>query len=379
MRIYRPLLHGLILSATFLLSAPNNSWAQNARSTLKEAEQEKKRIKALIADLSDDIDTIESDLQTVEEQVQSLETQLNLKQQELAQLEGRLDAEKAEIAERISALYRLTRRGTNRLIFGSEDPVDLRRRNAYLMTLIEAEVERFESFHAKMESTRKELSAAESAVMETKASLEQRKENLTEERRRLEVQMSQRESALAYSNTQYNDAKAELDASAREAAALRVEQERDSIRGAGSTAAEASYSRQSFRSSYGRLRWPVAGKVIHRYGKYQDDNGQTVDSKGLDIAADYGQPVRVVFDGEVQLTDYVRGYGQTVVVKHGSYATVYAHLNGIRVRKGQQLKAGDVVGLVGNTGLSDNKTYMLTFEIRYKNHAQDPSPWLAPE
>ena len=94
MRIYQPLLHGLILSATFLLSAPNNSWAQNARSTLKEAEQEKKRIKALIADLSDDIDTIESDLQTVEEQVRSLETQLNLKQQELAQLEGRLDAER---------------------------------------------------------------------------------------------------------------------------------------------------------------------------------------------------------------------------------------------------------------------------------------------
>jgi murein DD-endopeptidase MepM/ murein hydrolase activator NlpD len=68
-----------------------------------------------------------------------------------------------------------------------------------------------------------------------------------------------------------------------------------------------------------------------------------------------------------------------VAVKHGSYTTIYAHLNGIRVRKGQKIQAGDVVGLVGNTGLTEGDGYMLTFEIRYNGHAQNPGPWLAPE
>ena len=123
----------------------------------------------------------------------------------------------------------------------------------------------------------------------------------------------------------------------------------------------------------------MAGTVINRYGKYTDENGQTVDSRGIDIEANYGEPVRVVFAGQVTLADYVRGYGQTVAVKHGQYTTIYAHLNGIRVRKGQQLEEGDVVGLVGNTGLTDGDGYMLTFEIRYNSRAQNPGPWLSPE
>ena len=66
MLILRPHFLALMFGATFLLLSPNEGMAQNARASLKEAEQEKKRIKALITDLSDDIAVIESDLQTVE-------------------------------------------------------------------------------------------------------------------------------------------------------------------------------------------------------------------------------------------------------------------------------------------------------------------------
>ena len=98
---------------------------------------------------------------------------------------------------------------------------------------------------------------------------------------------------------------------------------------------------------------------------------------GVDLAADYGSPVRAVFEGRVQLAQYVSGYGQTVALKHGQFTTVYGHLSGLRVQPGQQVRAGDVIGLVGNSGLTDGDGYMLTFEGRYNGSAQDPLPWLS--
>ena len=98
---------------------------------------------------------------------------------------------------------------------------------------------------------------------------------------------------------------------------------------------------------------------------------------GIDLAADYGSPVRSVFEGRVKLAQYVSGYGQTVAVEHGPFTTVYGHLSGLRVQPGQRVRGGDVIGLVGNTGLTDGDGYMLTFEVRYNDSAQDPLPWLA--
>ena len=71
-------------------------------------------------------------------------------------------------------------------------------------------------------------------------------------------------------------------------------------------------------------------------------------------------------------------YGQTVAIQHGTYKTVYAHLAGIRVRQGQRVSQGDVIGLVGNTGLTDGQGYVLTFEVRYNGTKQDPRQWLRP-
>ena len=72
----------------------------------------------------------------------------------------------------------------------------------------------------------------------------------------------------------------------------------------------------------------------------------------------------------------VRGLGQTVAVQHGPYTTVYAHLSGVRVRVDDTVVAGQVIGLVGNTGLTAADGYRLTFEVRYNNSPQDPLPWL---
>ena len=75
---------------------------------------------------------------------------------------------------------------------------------------------------------------------------------------------------------------------------------------------------------------------------------------GMDFTAQTGTEVYVTGDGVIEVLDNsLRGYGKRIVVNHGfGYKTLYAHLNGFNVRKGQKVKRGEVIGFVGSTGTS---------------------------
>ncbi|PSB06835.1 hypothetical protein C7B76_28965 [filamentous cyanobacterium CCP2] len=85
---------------------------------------------------------------------------------------------------------------------------------------------------------------------------------------------------------------------------------------------------------------------------------------GTDIGAPQGTPVLAAFDGQVEVSDFVGGYGLTVVLQHsnGTEQTLYAHLSEIFVRPGEQVKQGEVIGRVGSTGMSTGPH--LHFEFR---------------
>ena len=95
---------------------------------------------------------------------------------------------------------------------------------------------------------------------------------------------------------------------------------------------------------------------------------------GIDLKVHRGDTVRCAFDGTVRITRRDRGYGYFVVVRHDNgLETLYAHLNKILVKNDQRVKAGEAVGMGGNTGRSTGPH--LHFETRYKGFAFDPQ-WL---
>lgn len=93
---------------------------------------------------------------------------------------------------------------------------------------------------------------------------------------------------------------------------------------------------------------------------------------GVDYALPVGSPVYATADGTVRtIKRSERGYGNMIVVEHGElYSTSYAHLEKINVRQGQSVRRGDVIGEVGNTGLS--MAPHLHYEVLYKGEAVDP-------
>jgi len=122
-----------------------------------------------------------------------------------------------------------------------------------------------------------------------------------------------------------------------------------------------------------RFIWPVqGGHIAARYGDSRDG----VTSHGLDIEAPLGTPVRAAESGTVLLaSDRFKGYGNMVIIKHsGGLVSIYAHNRVNKVKKDDQVKRGQIIAEVGQTGRVDRPT--LHFEIRIGSQAVDPLGYL---
>jgi murein DD-endopeptidase MepM/ murein hydrolase activator NlpD len=109
------------------------------------------------------------------------------------------------------------------------------------------------------------------------------------------------------------------------------------------------------------------GMRIHPYYKISKFHS------GMDFTAPMGTDIYVTGDGVVEsIIQEKRGYGNHIIINHGfGYKTVYAHLERFNVRRGQKVKRGDVIGFVGNTGMS--LAPHLHYEVHLNDAAVDPS------
>lgn len=102
--------------------------------------------------------------------------------------------------------------------------------------------------------------------------------------------------------------------------------------------------------------------------------GRRVFHKGVDLAAPYGELVYAAGNGRVVSAGYSRSYGWFVRVCHeGGYSTLYAHMSRILVRKGETVRIGQRIGLVGSTGAATGNH--LHFELQKKGRPLDPVEW----
>jgi flagellar protein FlgJ len=125
-----------------------------------------------------------------------------------------------------------------------------------------------------------------------------------------------------------------------------------------------------------RLLPPVEGALSSPFGPRVDPiDGSQRSHRGIDLAATAGMPVKAASDGRVAFSGTAPGYGNIVVLEHADgYETRYAHNENNLVRKGEEVKAGQVVASVGDTGRSTGPH--LHFEVRKDGRAIDPSQLL---
>jgi len=131
----------------------------------------------------------------------------------------------------------------------------------------------------------------------------------------------------------------------------------------------------NFVSLKGKMPWPVNGKIISHFGKQTNKELNTVtESSGIDIEATPGAPVEAVLDGMVTTITYLRGYGNLIIVDHGSgYFSVYANIEKIQFTENEYVQQYSILGYVADNNSKYNKFH---FEIWGNNTKLNPEKWL---
>jgi len=136
--------------------------------------------------------------------------------------------------------------------------------------------------------------------------------------------------------------------------------------------AEEGYDTEAFPKMKGKLRLPVTGELANRFGSPREDS--TLSWRGLFIRAPQGREIHAVATGRVVYSDWLRGFGNLLIVDHGSgYMSLYGNAESLFARVGDVVKGGGVIASVGNSG--GNAQAGLYFELRYQSKPFDPMSW----
>lgn len=361
--------------------AAGESSKAHASDRLRESEREISGLQRELHQLAEQRGALQTSLKSLQRQAQELEASL-------LQQQGRLE----------KLLRRQYMRGSPdalQLLLNGGDPNQLARDMHYLSLIGRARAELLGEMHATLDRKRElaeqareeveELAEVEAEQKQRHAELQkqraQRKQVLNEVSAKLAGQrkeighLQQDEKRLS----QLVERLARLLAQRARAAEKAPPPERTAPgrepAGAKPVEAENRYlpapSGGHFAQLRGSLRLPVRGAVVGRFGAAREGGGSW---KGLFIRAGEGSEVKAVAQGRVVFAEWMRGFGNLLIIDHGdAYLSIYGNNDSLLKQVGDAVKGGDTVASVGNSG--GNPETGLYFELRHQGQALDPLKW----
>ena len=235
----------------------------------------------------------------------------------------------------------------------------------------EAEAARKRKAELARKKAAAEAAARENArrIAEARAREEEARQKALAAKSKKEREAAERKAREAEENRQAEERRAEQEARehAREVASARKEAEEALME-----PTEDMRISGSFESNRGRLPMPITGpyRVVSHFGQYNVEglHNVTLDNKGINIRGEAGAQARSIFDGEVSAV-FSFGGSMVVMVRHGSYISVYCNLASVNVHRGQKVSTRQTLGRVGQ----DN---ILQFQLRRETAKLNPESWL---
>ena len=354
--------------------AKSETHRSEAADSLKETEQAISTSNRKLRELGESRAELRRDLNDLEAQSNRLERQIGSQQKHIGAL-----------------LYRQYLRGDNdamKLLLSGEDPNQLARDYHYLKLLSQAKTEVVDDLRDALAEKQK----LADAVRDRTEQLAENEKKQQEQRQTLLAQQKQRQVVLAGIADKIKSQRKEIEtlkqnekrlsklidgltrlvakppvkrATTRPGTpavpSLRNEREPD-----------ASFSGE-FAALRGKLRLPVRGEVANRFGAQRAEGTSW---KGLFVRAQEGSEVKSVAAGQVVFADWLRGFGNLLIIDHGDgFLTVYGNNESLFRQAGDKVKGGEAVASVGNSG--GNPESGLYFELRHQGQALDPLKWVA--
>ncbi len=359
-------------------------------SSIEELEKFKKENKNKLDDISGSVDTLKEEIFTEEEKIKEMDKELNLAEKryiniirqyeeaEILLLKTQLELESATeernkqyevLKKRLGYMYEYGNIGYVEILLGAEDVFDLFNRTEYVnqIAMYDNDLQkRLEKIEKEVEEKEKKekLQKKEKGKLMLESKLI--KENLEKKYEQKRVYLS---NLRAKEDTWLK----EMEDLERENKAIekKIKEEEEKARLA---LERAKKNGVNIKYTGGKLLWPVPSsqKITSPYG-IRTHPISKVSKKhiGIDIAASTGSNVLAAASGVVTSSSYMGGYGNTIIVNHGSgLSTLYAHNSSLVVKEGDIVLRGDIVAKIGSTGYSTGPH--LHFEVRQNSNAQNP-------
>ena len=383
-------------SLAVLLSAGLASQTANAQSAQKkELEELRNRIEALQKELeksesskADAADALRDSERAISKSNRRLfelsneRKRINARIRELQQqsdeLTQRIAKERDSLANLIHRQYLAGQPESLRLLLNRQDANETARQLHYFTYISKARAKLIASLRGSLDELDKVTKQVE-AQSERLAQLEKdeakEKQALQQQKRARQKVLSKASDDIARQRNQISKLKEDEQrlTTLIKKLAEEAERRRREARLKNQSLPDASLNNSAFRKLKGRLRLPVIGELTNRYGRPRKDTG--LSWKGLFIAAKEGDEVKAIAPGEVVYADWLRGFGNLLILDHGSgYMSLYGNNEALFRRVGDRLSAGDTIASVGNSGGSEESG--LYFELRHNGKPFDPLPWV---
>ena len=373
---------GLLLAGVLLLAAPaplpaaqtvtgkSDQIRQIEEELSREREQyvkfdvKEKNLLGQLAEIEQRIAEKRDLVEKLEKKTQSQRTELERMRKTLRGIEADVQRVRNRLGTKLVAYYKYARRGYVQLLATSTDLDELRKRMYYLRILMGKDRERLEGMLDVLRSHREQVRAVEEkAHVVSRLEEEEQKEVAS-----LEEEIEKKVLLLMKIHKEkefYETAVHELEAAARNLKETLANLET----GTGTRAKLTS----DFDDFKGMLPLPYPGKIIRDY--HPLGTGPVMTHRGIFIQGKAGGEVKAVYDGRVDYSGWLKGYGQILIINHGSrFFSVSAHLSERKREEGDVVRKGDVIGSAGDTeSLSGPGLY---FELRKGGESLDPLAWI---
>jgi septal ring factor EnvC (AmiA/AmiB activator) len=322
-----------------------------------------------LADLERQIEVETRALRAAEARLRAAGERLAAAEENARKAQGQLDLAAEGLRPRLLARYKAGREGYVRILFGATSITDLMRRSRLLNALLKADL-------ASLTVLRDHARTARAARKEVAVALAEEDQSVkVEAERRLALQHKVDEQRVLLVSVQgekglHDQTVHELEEAEKELSSKLAE-----IGGASRT--PTGTRKGSIRRARGKLPFPVdQGRIEVRFGRAIDPRFGTVTLQtGIDVRAPLGAPVRAVWSGKVAHAGWFRGFGNLLILDHGSgMFSLMAHLDQLQKALGDSVNVGEQVGTVGETG--SLKGPYLYFELRDGQRPLDPERWL---
>ncbi|PWB58924.1 MAG: peptidase M23 [Nitrosomonadales bacterium] len=328
------------------------------------------------------ISSINSALRDLARQRQSAQSTLNSLEQEKGGLGKRIGAEQVMLGRLLHQQYRSGQQDQLKILLNQEDPSLAARQLRYYTYLARARselIERLRGNLAKLHKLTQETESRQAELSQIQIEQDRQRQKLVAQQQlkkklvtQLAKQIGQQRSELSRLQRNERQLTQLIERLARQRPAANKKPERPPSTARNSNVPDASFAGTSFPQLKGKLLLPVRGELTGRFGTPRQDSGSPW--RGLFIRTAAAQEVHSIASGRVVFADWLRGFGNLIIVDHGSgYMSLYGNNESLFKRAGEEIRAGDVIASTGNSG--GNPETGLYFELRYQSRPFNPLEW----